>query len=57
MTACPRRTAARPQRPDLADRAAEPEPDARMATIGFAVNFWAWALLGPLGATLLDSSA
>lgn len=25
------------------------------ATIGFAVNFWAWALLSPLGATLKDS--
>jgi NNP family nitrate/nitrite transporter-like MFS transporter len=25
-----------------------------MATIGFAVTFWAWALLGPLGSTLHD---
>ncbi|WP_425266014.1 MFS transporter [Amycolatopsis tolypomycina] len=35
-------------------------PDARaglmlaMATAGFAVTFWAWALLSPLGATLRD---
>jgi NNP family nitrate/nitrite transporter-like MFS transporter len=26
-----------------------------MATVGFAVNFWAWALLSPLGAGLKDS--
>jgi NNP family nitrate/nitrite transporter-like MFS transporter len=26
-----------------------------MATIGFAVNFWAWALLSPLGTRLKDS--
>jgi NNP family nitrate/nitrite transporter-like MFS transporter len=26
-----------------------------MATIGFAVNFWAWALLSPLGPRLKDS--
>jgi MFS transporter, NNP family, nitrate/nitrite transporter len=26
-----------------------------MATIGFAVNFWAWALLSPLGPALKDS--
>ncbi|MDD7939532.1 MFS transporter [Actinomycetospora lutea] len=25
-----------------------------LATIGFAVTFWAWALLGPLGSTLHD---
>ncbi|CAL9355130.1 hypothetical protein SUDANB126_00560 [Streptomyces sp. enrichment culture] len=26
-----------------------------MATIGFAVNFWAWALLSPLGPRFEDS--
>src|SRR5262245_13198818 len=26
-----------------------------MATIGFAVNFWAWALLSPLGPRFKDS--
>jgi nitrate/nitrite transporter NarK len=26
-----------------------------LATIGFAVNFWAWALLSPLGPRLRDS--
>jgi NNP family nitrate/nitrite transporter-like MFS transporter len=25
-----------------------------MATAGFAITFWAWALLSPLGATLRD---
>jgi NNP family nitrate/nitrite transporter-like MFS transporter len=26
-----------------------------LATVGFAVNFWAWALLSPLGSSLKDS--
>lgn len=26
-----------------------------VATVGFAVNFWAWALLSPLGPRLKDS--
>jgi MFS transporter, NNP family, nitrate/nitrite transporter len=26
-----------------------------IATVGFAVNFWAWALLSPLAPTLKDS--
>jgi NNP family nitrate/nitrite transporter-like MFS transporter len=26
-----------------------------LATVGFAINFWAWALLSPLGASLKDS--
>ncbi len=26
-----------------------------LATVGFAVNFWAWALLSPLGPQLKDS--
>ena len=26
-----------------------------LATIGFAVNFWAWALLSPLGPLFRDS--
>ena len=25
-----------------------------LATIGFAITFWAWALLSPLGATLRE---
>jgi MFS transporter, NNP family, nitrate/nitrite transporter len=43
-----------------ADPAASPRP-ARpwvmlgLATVGFAVNFWAWALLSPLGPQLKDS--
>jgi MFS transporter, NNP family, nitrate/nitrite transporter len=43
-----------------ADPAASPPP-ARpwvmlgLATVGFAVNFWAWALLSPLGPQLKDS--
>src|SRR5664279_3025321 len=28
-----------------------------LATIGFAVNFWAWALLSPLGPMFRDSGA
>lgn len=42
-----------------ADRATSSDA-ARMlalATIGFAVSFWAWALLSPLGATLRDELA
>jgi NNP family nitrate/nitrite transporter-like MFS transporter len=48
-------TAARTGRPAAVDAAA-PEAPSRgatlnlvLATIGFMVNFWAWALLGPLG--------
>ena len=43
-----------------ADPAGSPSP-ARpwvmlgLATVGFAVNFWAWALLSPLGPHLKDS--
>jgi MFS transporter, NNP family, nitrate/nitrite transporter len=42
-------------------RPADPRPDHRrwfmlgMATAGFALNFWAWALLSPLGPRLKDS--
>ena len=28
-----------------------------MATVGFAVNFWAWALISPLGPMFRDSGA
>jgi len=28
-----------------------------LATVGFAVNFWAWALLSPLGPLFKDSLA
>ena len=28
-----------------------------VATIGFAVNFWAWALISPLGPMFRDSGA
>ena len=28
-----------------------------VATLGFAVNFWAWALLSPLGPMFRDSGA
>lgn len=28
-----------------------------MATLGFAVNFWAWALLSPLGPLWRDNNA
>jgi MFS transporter, NNP family, nitrate/nitrite transporter len=44
-----------------ADRPAGPAPVTgntlmlAMATAGFAINFWAWALLGPLGPSLRDS--
>src|SRR4051794_10196571 len=40
--------------------APEPHPRGRaiamlaMATVGFAVNFWAWALLSPLGPRFKD---
>jgi NNP family nitrate/nitrite transporter-like MFS transporter len=39
-------------RPDLAKHAASRQPYVMlgMATVGFAVTFWAWALLSPLGA-------
>ena len=28
-----------------------------LATIGFAVNFWAWALISPLGPLFRDSGS
>jgi len=34
-----------------APSAASPRLMLALATVGFALNFWAWALLGPLGAT------
>ena len=49
---------------DLTHAAPVPAPSAQrgrpmlmlaMATVGFAVNFWAWALLSPLGSRLKDS--
>ncbi|WP_235738020.1 MFS transporter [Nocardioides alcanivorans] len=41
----------------FADRGAERSPELMLAvaTIGFAVNFWAWALLSPLGPKYRDS--
>lgn len=38
--------------PEAAYRVGAPNPNAMLvlATVGFAVNFWAWALLSPLGA-------
>ncbi|WP_219924441.1 nitrate/nitrite transporter [Nocardioides campestrisoli] len=48
----------------MADRSAtDPEVSGRawlmlaLATIGFAVNFWAWALLSPLGPKFRDSGS
>ena len=56
----PRDTAARPERPAAARRAVNTGRSGRparmlaVATVGFAVTFWAWALLSPLGATLRE---
>lgn len=43
-----------PARPERA-AAARPVVMLAMATAGFAVNFWAWALLSPLGPRFKDS--
>ncbi len=42
-------TRARPVRADQGSSPASPTWMLVLATIGFAVNFWAWALLSPLG--------
>lgn len=44
-------------RPDPTDTAARPWVMLTLATLGFAVNFWAWALLSPLGPRFKDSLA
>jgi MFS transporter, NNP family, nitrate/nitrite transporter len=36
-------------RADVRSRVASPGLMLALATIGFAVNFWAWALISPLG--------
>lgn len=40
-----------------AERSGNPWLMLAMATIGFAVNFWAWALISPLGALYLKQGA
>ena len=40
---------ARSAAPAVQPGAARPWVMLGMATVGFAVNFWAWALLSPLG--------
>lgn len=41
--------------PELADRTAGRGLMLALATVGFAVNFWAWALLSPLGPRYRES--
>ena len=36
-------------------RGGSPNVILTLATVGFALNFWAWALLSPLGPKLKDS--
>jgi NNP family nitrate/nitrite transporter-like MFS transporter len=49
------------EKPSLAAPRADPQSDRRpglilaVATVGFVVNFWAWALLSPLGPALQQS--
>jgi NNP family nitrate/nitrite transporter-like MFS transporter len=45
------------RRPDVGDHAAARRPSIMlgMATVGFALTFWAWALLSPLGAHFKQS--
>jgi NNP family nitrate/nitrite transporter-like MFS transporter len=40
-----------------AARAGSPGPMLALATLGFALNFWAWALISPLGPMFRDSGA
>ena len=42
---------------DASRRAGNPWVMLALATIGFAVNFWAWALISPLGALYLKQGA
>lgn len=41
--------------PHTAERAGSPMLMLVVATLGFAINFWAWALLSPLGPTFRDT--
>jgi len=43
-----------PAREPVRPGAARPGPMLALATVGFAVNFWAWALLSPLGPKFKD---
>lgn len=56
MTTQPAADSAAPAVPDLPTGAgARPALMLALATVGFALNFWAWALLSPLGPRFQDS--
>jgi MFS transporter, NNP family, nitrate/nitrite transporter len=50
---------AQPPKPDDSSPAAQRSPGLMlfMATLGFALNFWAWALLSPLGPMFRDTGS
>ncbi|MFI0368787.1 MFS transporter [Actinomadura sp. 1N219] len=55
MTRTRQETGPGPARPGRSGAGAMPMVMLVMATLGFAVNFWAWALLSPLGPRFKDS--
>ncbi|MFI0408361.1 MFS transporter [Actinomadura sp. 3N508] len=55
MTSTRRETGPGPAGPERPGTGAKPMVMLVVATIGFAVNFWAWALLSPLGPRFKDS--
>ncbi len=50
-------TTARPTSAETADAVRSPWLMLALATVGFAINFWAWALLSPLGPVFRDNGA
>ncbi len=48
-------TTTRPTRVETSDSVRSPWLMLALATVGFAINFWAWALLSPLGPVFRDN--